>query len=91
MRNTFIYGIYFVFSTKSFIIPPLPGRGGGGYTVLPLSVQEIFRHIFLSNYRWHKSDIWSQTSYRYDVLWEAFLDPSDFYFLLADLVGSDAH
>jgi hypothetical protein len=30
MRNTFIYGIYFVFSTKSFIIPPLPGRGGGG-------------------------------------------------------------
>ena len=57
MRNTFIYGIYFVFSTKSFIIPPLPGRGGGGYTVLPLSVQEIFRHIFLSNYLWQKSDI----------------------------------
>ena len=35
------------------IIPPLP-EGGGGYTVLPLSVrpsfQNIFRHIFLSNY-----------------------------------------
>ena len=34
------------------IIPPLP-KGGGGYTVLPLSVlpsvQDIFRHIFLSN------------------------------------------
>ena len=30
------------------IIPPLP-EGGGGYTVLPLSVQDIFRRIFLSN------------------------------------------
>jgi hypothetical protein len=33
-------------------IPPLP-KGGGGYTVLPLSVcpsvQDIFRRIFLSN------------------------------------------
>ena len=36
----------------SFFIPPLP-EGGGGYTVLPLSVlpsvQDIFRCIFLSN------------------------------------------
>jgi hypothetical protein len=36
----------------SLIIPPLP-KGGGGYTVLPLSVcpsvQDIFRRIFLSN------------------------------------------
>ena len=35
------------------IIPPLP-KGGGGYTVLPLSVlpsvQDIFRHTFLSNF-----------------------------------------
>jgi hypothetical protein len=46
----------------------------------------IFRHIFLSNYWWHKSDIWSQASYRYPVKWEAFLDPSDSYFLLADIV-----
>ena len=29
-------------------IPPLP-EGGGGYTVLPMSVQDIFRRIFLSN------------------------------------------
>ena len=37
----------------------------------------IFRHIFLSNYWWQKSDIWSQASYRYPISWEAFLNPSD--------------
>jgi hypothetical protein len=42
----------------------------------------IFRLIFLSNYWWQKSDIWSQASYRYPISWEAFLDPSDSYFLL---------
>ena len=47
--------------------------------------------IFLSNYRWQKSDIWSQASYRYAILWVAFLDPSDSYFLFADLVGFYAH
>jgi hypothetical protein len=46
----------------------------------------IFRHIFLSNYWWQKSDIWSQASYRYPILWEAFLNPSDSYFLFADFV-----
>jgi hypothetical protein len=44
-------------------------------------------HIFLSN----SCDIWSQTSYRYAILWEAFLDPSDSYFLFADLVGFYTH
>jgi hypothetical protein len=34
-----------------------------------------------------ESDIWSQASYRYAILWEAFLDPSDSCFLFADLVG----
>jgi hypothetical protein len=43
--------------------------------------------IFLSNYWWQKSDIWSQASYRYPISWEAFLDPSDSYFLFADFVG----
>ena len=70
-----------------------------GYTVLPLSVcpsvlpsvQDIFRRIFLSNYRWQKSDIWSQASYKYAILWVAFLDPSDSYFLFADLVDFYAH
>jgi hypothetical protein len=46
----------------------------------------IFRRIFLSNYWWQESDIWSQASYRYVILWEVFLDPSDSYFLFADLV-----
>ena len=72
------------------IIPPLP-EGGGGYTVLPLSVQDIFRCIFLSNCWWQESDIWSQASYRYAILWEAFLDPSDSYFLFADFVDFYTH
>ena len=71
-------------------IPPLP-EGGGGYTVLPLSVQDIFRRIFLSNCWWQKSDIWLQVSYRYTILWVAFLDPSVSYFLFADLVGFYTH
>ena len=78
----------------SVIIPPLPE---GVYcfisvrlSVLP-SVQDIFRRIFLSNCWWQKSDIWSQASYRYTILWVAFLDPSDSYFLFADLVGFYTH
>jgi hypothetical protein len=47
----------------------------------------IFRHIFLSNYWWQKSDVWSQASYRYPILWEAFFDPSDSHFLFADERG----
>jgi hypothetical protein len=34
-------------------------------------------------YWWQRSDIWSQASYRYPISWEAFLDPSDSYFLFA--------
>ena len=55
------------------------------------SIQDIFRRIFLSNCWWQKSDIWSQASYRYPISWEAFLDPSDSYFLFADLVGFYTH
>jgi hypothetical protein len=51
----------------------------------------IFHHIFLSNYWWQKSDIWSQASYRYTILWDMFLDPSDSYFLFADLVVFYTH
>ena len=51
----------------------------------------VFRHIFLSNYWWQKSDIWSQASYRYPIWWEAFLDPSDSYFLFADFVDFYSH
>jgi hypothetical protein len=54
-------------------------------------VQDIFCHIFLSNCWWQKSDIWSKASYRYTILWVAFLDPSDSYFLFTDLVGFYTH
>jgi hypothetical protein len=30
--------------------------------------------------------MWSQASYRYPISWEAFLYPSDSYFLFADFV-----
>jgi hypothetical protein len=66
-------------------------RRGRGYTVLPLSVQDIFRRIFLSNCWWQKSDIWCQVSYMYTILWVAFLDPSDSYFLFADFVDFYTH
>jgi hypothetical protein len=46
----------------------------------------IYMHIFLSNYWWQESDIWSPASYRYPISWEVFLDPSDSYFLFADLL-----
>ena len=45
-------------------IPPLPEGGREVYcftSVLP-PVQDIFRHTFLSNCWWQKSDIWSQAS-----------------------------
>ena len=83
------------------LLPPLLEGGGGVYcftsvrlSVLPsvlLSVQDILRHIFLSNCWWQKSDIWSQASYRYTILWVVFLDPSDSYFLFVDLVGFYTH
>jgi hypothetical protein len=47
----------------------------------------IFSRIFLSNYWWQKSDIRSQASYRYPILWEALVDPSDSYFLFAEERG----
>ena len=65
------------------IIPPLPEGGGG--------ILFYLQDIFLSNCWWQKSDIWSQASYRYTILWVAFLDPSDSYFLFANLVGFYTH
>jgi hypothetical protein len=85
------------FVTSNNNYTPTPQRGRGVYcftsvrlSVLP-SVQDIFRRIFLSNCWWQKSDIWSQASYRYTISWEAFLDPSDSYFLFADLAGFYTH
>ena len=100
-----IISIYFrelIFLSTLIIIhsPPAPRRGRGGIlfylcpsvcpSVLP-RYMFIFRRIFLSNYWWQKSDIWSQASYRYPISWEAFLDLSDSYFLFADLVGFYTH
>ena len=76
------------------VIPPLHRSGVYCFICVRLSFrpsQDIFRRIFLSNYWWQKSDIWSQASYRYAILWEAFLDPSDSYFLFAELVGFYTH
>jgi hypothetical protein len=64
---------------KGFIRGPL-----GIATHKCLSVRPAVRPRY---YQWQKFDIWSQASYRYAILWAAFLDPSDSYFLFADLVG----
>ena len=63
----------------------------GFYKHLTYLYMHIFRHIFLSKYWWQESDIWSQASYRYPISWKAFLNPSDSYFLFADLVGFYTH
>jgi hypothetical protein len=88
--NSFVSIIMYLTCTIMCCHTPAPRRGRG-YTVLPLSVcssvQYIFRRIFLSNCWWQKSDIWSQASYRYTILWVAFLDPSDSYFLFAEERG----
>jgi hypothetical protein len=82
-----------------FLYPSSP-KGKGGilfYLCLSfrpsilLSVQDIFRRTFLSNCWWQRSDIWSQASYRDPISWEAFLDPSDSYFLFADFVDFYTH
>ena len=73
------------------LYPRSPKGEGGILFYLCSSVQDIFRRTFLSNCWWQKSDILSQASYRYTILWVAFLDPSDSYLLFADLVGFYTH
>ena len=86
MYNLFIQDLLIVFT------PLLPKGEGSILFYLCLSVvQDIVRHIFLSHYWWQKSDIWSQSSYRYPISWEAFLDPSVCYFLFADFVDFYTH
>ena len=80
LLNTVTSVLYHIF------IPPLHRRGVFCFTSVRPS-----EDIFLSNYWWQKSDVWSQASYRYAILWVAFLDPSDSYFLFADLVGFYTH
>ena len=47
-----------------------------------LTYMHIFRRIFLNKYWWQESDIWSQASYRYAILLEAFLGPIYAHFSL---------
>jgi hypothetical protein len=75
------------FCLSFFYTPRSPKGEGGILFYLCPSVQDIFRRIFLSNCWWQKSDIWSQASYSYPILWEAFFDPSDSYFLFAEERG----
>jgi hypothetical protein len=88
--------MFFFLRFKNIFLYPCSPKGECGklfyvcLSVLP-SVEDFFRRIFLSNYWWQSSDIWSQASYRYPISWEAFLDPSDSYFLFADLVGFYTH
>jgi hypothetical protein len=93
LRKWALYLIVVLICT--FLYPRSP-KGEGGIlfylcSSVLLSIQDIFRRIFLNNCWWQKSDIWSQASYRYTILWVAFLDPSDSYFLFADLVGFYTH
>jgi hypothetical protein len=91
LENLIIQKIYWrKLQMDNFYTYPAPPEGGGILFYLCPS-QDIFRCIFISNYWWQKSDIWSQASYRYAILWEAFLDPSDSYFLFADLVCFYTH
>ena len=93
IANTFSFELMVKKLKVNNFYTPAPRRERGVYcftSVLP-SVQGIFRRIFLSNSWWQKSDIWSQASYRYSILWVAFLDPSDSYFLFADFVDFYTH
>ena len=53
VHNVYRFMYHYICKLRiNLIMPPLP-EGGGGYTVLPLSVlpsvQDIFHRIFLSN------------------------------------------
>jgi hypothetical protein len=85
-----------IFRTVVIISRSPKGEGVYYFTSVRLSVRpsvrpRYFSRIFLSNCWWQKSYIWSQASYRYPISWEAFLDPSDSYFLFADLVDFYTH
>ena len=90
INQTYIY-------VNFFLLYPCSPKGEGGIlfylcpSVRPPIHPRYFSLHFLSNRWWQKSDIWSQASYRYTILWVAFLDPSDSYFLFTKLVGFYTH
>jgi hypothetical protein len=90
----FWFFIHSLCSIKSRLLYPRSPKGEGGilfYLCPSVRPSKIFFVAFFSVTWWQKSDIWSQASYRYTILWVAFLDPSDSYFLFADLVGFYTH
>jgi hypothetical protein len=78
-------------SFPPLLYPHSPKGEGAILFYLCLSVLPSVRPRYFSSHFSQKSDIWSQASYRYTILWVAFLDPSDSYFLFADLVGFYTH
>ena len=73
------------------IIPPLHWRGVYCFTSVRSSVR---RKIFFSATIDGRNLIFGHKLHiqcRYTILWEAFLNPSDSYFLFADLVGFYTH
>jgi hypothetical protein len=70
-----LWEVFFDPSDSYFLFAALVGF----YT--HLTYMQIFRCIFLSKYWWQESDIWWQASYRYAILWEAFLGPIYAHFL----------
>ena len=82
------YMFYLCPSVRPFVRPSVRP------SVLPSFRPSVHPRYFSSQFSQQLSmadDIWSQASYRYAIVWIAFLDPSDFYFLLADLVGFYTH
>ena len=64
---------------------------GGGLSADALTEKDKKDIVTAAKAKADYGDIWSQASYRYPILWVAFLDPSDSYFLFADLVGFYTH
>ena len=78
MRDLLCFKAYFQFNvTFQFnnIYTPAPRRGRGVYCFTSVRPRYFSSHF----------------SYRYPISWEAFLDPSDSYFLFADFVDFYTH
>jgi hypothetical protein len=85
--DIFLFCLFFyLFNILMFVITNSP-VSGVSYIICICPGMHIFRHIFVSNYWWQRSAIWSQASYRYPISWEWFYDPSDSYFLFAEERG----
>ena len=94
MRASFVLLYWFVIVTHLMFINYTPAPPEGGYTVLPLSVLPSVPRYFLSHFSQQllMAEIWYYIYIcRYAILWETYLDPSDSYFLFADLVGFYTH